>query len=376
MTGYWQIKSTKANGGSSAKLWFLAVVQGRVIFSGTQQLSWTSFVGTLQRYIFRLRDSQSEQVLQQLQIKFSSGQTPQLGKILIQMAYMNLLNHSEAIQALRLNILSDLDSYLFDCSGQAQFIPDCELMISTPTMGFELSVLLLEAAKRREQWRQLESYVPSLDSTLILKPEAVEGSKLTAVQKQRLQSLVGQGRTLDQISYSMSKDPLEVAKPFARLIQDGLVTVTGSRTNGAHAHAQPEIFIVDDSPILVQRFCHLVEKWGYRVSYSSDALTAVGTMLKSIPAIIFLDINMPGASGFELIKQIRRKPKLSSLPLVLLTAEKNVSNKWRAQWASCKFLAKPSTKEEIPTFQTELHTIIQEIAPIAKDTLPAAPSKF
>ena len=80
---------------------------------------------------------------------------------------------------------------------------------------------------------------------------------------------------------------------------------------------------------------------------------------------IFLDVNMPGASGFDLIKQIRRQPDLSSLPLVLLTAEKTVSNQWRAQWASCKFLAKPRTSAEIPVFRTELRQMLEEIVPIA-----------
>ncbi len=86
-------------------------------------------------------------------------------------------------------------------------------------------------------------------------------------------------------------------------------------------------------------------------------------MLESKPVVIFLDINMPGASGFDLIKQIRRQPQLSSIPLVLLTAEKTVSNQWRAQWASCKFLAKPRTPAEIHVFQTELRQMLGEIAP-------------
>lgn len=128
-----------------------------------------------------------------------------------------------------------------------------------------------------------------------------------------------------------------MAYAFVHLVQDGVVTVINSETKGANAvttpeiDTLPEIFIVDDSSILIEQFHHLVEKWGYRVSYSNNALTAVQTMLESQPAVIFLDLNMPGASGFELIKQIRLQSQLSSLPLVLLTAEKSVSNKWRAQ---------------------------------------------
>jgi CheY-like chemotaxis protein len=83
---------------------------------------------------------------------------------------------------------------------------------------------------------------------------------------------------------------------------------------------------------------------------------------------------MPGASGFDLIKQIRRQPQLTSIPLVLLTAEKTVSNQWRAQWASCKFLAKPRTSAEIPVFRTELRQMLEEMAPTTKSDKAASPT--
>lgn len=175
MTGYWQIKLAKGNNNSSEKLWFLAIVQGKVIFSGNKKLSWVSFVETLQRYIYRLRNLQSQQAFQKLQMQMLSlEQAPQLGKIVLQMAYMKLLDHNEVIQTLRLQILSDLDLYLFDSSGQAEFIPDSELIVSAPTLGFELSSLLLNAVKRREQWHQLKKYGLLQSSTLILNYEVVE----------------------------------------------------------------------------------------------------------------------------------------------------------------------------------------------------------
>lgn len=71
-TGYWQIKLVKGNNASSENSWFLAVVQGKVIFSGTKKLSWTSFIETLQRYISRLRNLQSQQALQKLQLMVQS----------------------------------------------------------------------------------------------------------------------------------------------------------------------------------------------------------------------------------------------------------------------------------------------------------------
>ena len=368
LTGYWQIQLTKANGanqqqeGNSQK-WYLAVVQGRVVCSGTQKLSWASFLETLKSYLPRLQTADAKQALALLQQELSSKQTPLLSKVIAEMANMKLLSHDDVIKALRLKIISDLDTYLQDYAGQAQFIPEPELLVNAPMRGFELNGLLTEAMSRQTQWKQLRTYVPSADSMLILKPEAIEASDLSAAQKQQLQNIVKQGRTLRAVAISMGKDTLEVAKTFANLINQGLVQVLEPEVDSTNTSLQPEIFIVDDSPILVEQFRHLVVSWGYRVNYSHNALTAVQTMLEFKPAAIFLDINMPGASGFDLIKQIRRQPQLSSIVLVLLTAEKTVSNQWRAQWASCKFLAKPRTSAEIPVFRTELRQLLEEIVP-------------
>lgn len=371
LTGYWQIELVKVNGAiqanqaSSGKLWYIAVVQGRVICSGSEKLSWASFLETLKSYISRLQTAQSKQALELLKQELSAKETPLLSKIIVEMANIKLVSPDDVMKALRLKILSDLDWYLFDYAGQAQFIPEPELLINAPMRGFELSGLLTEAMSRQMQWRQLRSYVPSLDSTLMLKSDAIEASDLSATQKQQLQNLVKQGRTLGAIAYHMGQDPLSVAKTFASLIGKGLVEAKSPNSETGKTDLQLEIFIVDDSPILVEQFRHLVTSWGYRVNYSNNALTAVQTMLESKPVAIFLDVNMPGASGFDLIKQIRRQPDLSSLPLVLLTAEKTVSNQWRAQWASCKFLAKPRTSAEIPVFRTELRQMLEEIVPIA-----------
>ena len=184
-----------------------------------------------------------------------------------------------------------------------------------------------------------------------------------------MQNLVQPGKNLAAIARTMGKDPLEVVKFFSRLLEKGLVEVEKSANTSTDAQSLPEIFIVDDSPLLIQQFRQLVEGWGYQVKYSNNALTAVQTMMETQPLAIFLDINMPGASGFDLIKQIRRQPQLASLPLVLLTAEKSVSNQWRAQWANCKFLAKPRTPTEVPTFRSDLRQMLFDMAPTAKNSL-------
>ncbi len=372
LTGYWQILLNDLAENGTTKTWYLAVVRGQVVFSDTQPLSWTSLVETLKRYVPRIRTPQAQLAIQSLQQQYSAPeQSTQLAQMLSRMEEVNLLEHEDIVKALRLKVLSDFDAYLHRYSGKAEFQPAPDLANQTPIpgFGFDLNTLLLEAVKRRVEWDQVHTQFPSMDCVLTLKPDVIENPELPDKQKQQLQNLIKQGRPLEAIAYDMGKDDLIVSKTFAQLVRKGWITVSGGTKGiGANSSAskpkpQPEIFIVDDSTLLIKQFQNLVTRWGYQVKFSNDALTAVQSLLEADPLVIFLDINMPGATGFDLIKQIRRKNQLAAVPVVLLTAERSVSNQWRAQWASCKFLAKPRTPDEVPTFRTELQALLQELVP-------------
>jgi CheY-like chemotaxis protein len=83
------------------------------------------------------------------------------------------------------------------------------------------------------------------------------------------------------------------------------------------------------------------------------------------PASIFIDINMPGISGFDLVKQIRQQPEIATIPLVILTGEQKLSNKWRAQWSGCDFLNKPLSAADVGEFQAQLQELLQRLVAAA-----------
>jgi len=362
-TGYWLCEFPNASQNSQVNPLYIALLEGRVVFSGKQQFSWPSLLETLQRYIPRLRHSNVRQTILTLERRLTSThhntQRIAIPRLLNELRKLSLIDSSEITQAVRLKILSDLDQVLFDYSGQAQFLPSPQLHIESPIPGFELESLLADVQKRQMLWRKLQHQIPSMESVPVLKTEAVARSNLSIEQKRRLESLVLKGKTLNQIALTLAQDPLEIAKGFAKLSNEGLVTLDASA-----ASVVPEIVIVDDSPIILNQFKRLVTTWGYQVKLSQNPATALKTILHSNPAIIFLDINMPEITGFDLVKQIRRQPKLASVPLVMLTAEKTLSNNWRAQWGGCKFLSKPVVMQEVPRFQVELRELLEELAPL------------
>jgi CheY-like chemotaxis protein len=131
----------------------------------------------------------------------------------------------------------------------------------------------------------------------------------------------------------------------------------------------PRVFVVDDSPVLLRQFRDLLSNWGYQVSLTDDATNATQMIVSYNPAVVFLDINMPGLNGFELIKQIRRQPALASTPLVMVTAENSMTNSFRAKWASCRFIPKPRSSEDTESFREQLRSILRELAPLPTDIL-------
>ncbi len=133
----------------------------------------------------------------------------------------------------------------------------------------------------------------------------------------------------------------------------------------------PKILVVDDSPIQLKQFGELLRSWGYRVHLVSDPRTVCQSMLECKPKLVFMDINMPEISGFELIKEIRREPQLKDTPLVLVTSHDNMANKFRASWAHCQFLPKPNSNDSqhLQEFRNQLRGILREFAPLPTDCL-------
>ncbi|MBD2178143.1 response regulator [Pseudanabaena sp. FACHB-1998] len=132
---------------------------------------------------------------------------------------------------------------------------------------------------------------------------------------------------------------------------------------------EPRVFIVDDSPVLLQQMQRLLISWGYQVDFTENAEEATDKILEYKPTVVFIDINMPSLNGFDLIKQIRRQRDLSTLSLVLVTAENSMTNNFRARWANCRFLAKPRSSADTPKFRDELRNLLRELAPLSTDTL-------
>ena len=79
----------------------------------------------------------------------------------------------------------------------------------------------------------------------------------------------------------------------------------------------PKILVVDDEENIRNLATLYLEKEGFLVVAASSGEDALARVSESVPALVILDIMMPGKDGFEVCKEIRRN---HDLPIMMLTA--------------------------------------------------------
>lgn len=82
------------------------------------------------------------------------------------------------------------------------------------------------------------------------------------------------------------------------------------------------ILLVDDSSTNLAMLEQALEE-EYKTVAVTSGLRALRYLDKNTPNLILLDIEMPMMNGFQTLKKIREKPKLTKVPVIFLTARKD-----------------------------------------------------
>lgn len=78
------------------------------------------------------------------------------------------------------------------------------------------------------------------------------------------------------------------------------------------------------------------------------ARTAILELSKQVPDVIFLDINMPGVSGYEVLSYVRRDPRLRDVPVFMVTSDDQPQTAEKARKTGALLtIVKPVTVEAL-----------------------------
>lgn len=112
--------------------------------------------------------------------------------------------------------------------------------------------------------------------------------------------------------------------------------------------ATQKILIVDDDPDLRQALRLRLRANHYETVNAGDGYSAIAQAYKERPNLIILDLGLPAGDGFVVLDRLQKDDKLSTIPVVVLTARDPLGNEQRAlRSGAAAFFQKPADNAEL-----------------------------
>jgi CheY-like chemotaxis protein len=109
-----------------------------------------------------------------------------------------------------------------------------------------------------------------------------------------------------------------------------------------------KILVADDSRFQVALLTKALQEKGFEVVATQDALHASMVALRTVPDAIVLDINMPGGSGIEVLRRLRRSTKTQHIPVVVVSGSDDSGVRQAAMdLGAADFLIKPVDLDQL-----------------------------
>ena len=108
------------------------------------------------------------------------------------------------------------------------------------------------------------------------------------------------------------------------------------------------MLVVDDEPDIVALVVFHLAKAGYRVSSASSGPEAIEVAQQERPALIVLDLMLPGLSGFDVLERLRSEEATRQMAVLMLTARREEPDRIRGLTLGADdYLTKPFSPQEL-----------------------------
>ena len=232
---------------------------------------------------------------------------------------------------------------------------DKNLPFSTRLVLMDAEQIIAEAQHLWQSWQSAKIADRSPDlAPIIAQPQELQQQTKPQIYQTLSQLLDGQ-QTLRDLSVRMKRDVVTVTRSLLPYVQRGLVRLINipdieppklraKDSSGDNIYRDQKITIacVDDSPLICQTMEKIITSAGYNFIGINDALRAIAMLLAKKPDLIFLDLIMPNANGYEICSQLRKLTFFKHTPIVILTGNDGLVDRVRAKMVgSSDFISKP-----------------------------------
>ncbi len=134
------------------------------------------------------------------------------------------------------------------------------------------------------------------------------------------------------------------AKPFEPLVESTDRRIKDRR----NASTGTKVLIIDDSATIVALLRRMMRQNEYETLEAGDAESGIELARSELPALIFLDIVLPGMNGFNALRQLRRDPLTKDIPIIMISGNEQATEEFYVHRIGADdFMKKPFARAEV-----------------------------
>ncbi|MDH5388556.1 MAG: response regulator [Gammaproteobacteria bacterium] len=109
-----------------------------------------------------------------------------------------------------------------------------------------------------------------------------------------------------------------------------------------------KVLVVDDSKTVQYLMKKMLMQRGYEVLQAYDAQTGIILAKKNMPALIIMDVVMPGMNGFQATRHIKKDSQIAHIPIVIISGNRQATDQfWATRMGAAHFLSKPFSRKDM-----------------------------
>lgn len=109
-----------------------------------------------------------------------------------------------------------------------------------------------------------------------------------------------------------------------------------------------KVLVIDDSNTIRRSAEIFLKQGGYEVVLAEDGFDALSKVNDHDPDVIFCDILMPRLDGYQTCAIIKRNPRFTATPVIMLSSKDGLFDKARGRMVGSQdYLTKPFTKDQL-----------------------------
>ena len=117
-----------------------------------------------------------------------------------------------------------------------------------------------------------------------------------------------------------------------------------------------KVLVIDDSNTIRRSAEIFLRQGGHEVVLAEDGFDALAKVNDHTPDLIFCDILMPRLDGYQTCAIIKRNPRFTAVPVIMLSSKDGVFDKARGRMVGSEdYLTKPFTKEQLLRAVAQYH---------------------